>query len=109
MSTPTPLKHFLILGSDKPGVLAVRQSVRETHRAHIRETSEAGATVVFAGPTLDAEGQMNGSLLVVQAPSKEAVEALLAADPYSQNAIFAKVEIREMRPGLVRTDLLSAA
>jgi uncharacterized protein YciI len=101
-----PLNHYVIFATDKPGMMAVRLAARETHRAYIRETNGENVTVVYAGPTLGDDAQMNGSLLVVQAPSKEAVVRFSAADPYALAELFAVVEIREMRVGIARTELM---
>lgn len=105
----TPLKHFLIFATDKPGLLELRKATRETHRVYIREPNAHEVTVVYAGPTLDDAGEMNGSLLVVQAPSKEAVMRFAAGDPYAQAQLFASTEIREMKTGLVRPELMEPA
>ena len=104
-----PLNHYVIFATDKPGALALRLATRETHRVYIREPNVHEVTVVYAGPTLDEAGEMNGSLLVVQAPSKEAAMCFAAADPYARAELFATTEIREMKTGLVRPDLMTPA
>lgn len=103
MSEPT---HYVIFGTDAPGKLDARLGARDAHRVYIRQPNDDGVVVVFGGPTAGEDGAMNGSLLVVQAPSIAAVQRFVAADPYSAAELFAKVEIREWRAGLVRADLL---
>jgi uncharacterized protein YciI len=100
--------HFVIFATDAPGKQAVRATVREAHRAYIRQSNADDTVVVFGGPTLAEDQAMNGTLLVVQAASIDAVRRFVADDPYSQNGLFAVVEIREWRCGLVRADLLSS-
>jgi uncharacterized protein YciI len=43
---------------------------------------------------------MNGSLLVVDAPDAEAVEAFSAADPYRLAGLFERVEVRAWRQSI---------
>ena len=100
--------HFVIFATDAPDKQAVRAAVRESHRAYIRQPNADDTVVVFGGPTLAEDQVMNGTLLVVQAASIDAVRRFVAGDPYSQNGLFAAVEIREWRCGLVRADLLSS-
>lgn len=47
---------------------------------------------------------MNGTLLVIQADSIDAVRAFVADDPYSRAGLFATVEIRPWRWGLGNPD-----
>ena len=44
----------------------------------------------MAGPFTDG----TGSLIIVDAPSREAVWALVARDPYVTNGIFNRVEVK---------------
>ena len=86
--------HFLVLGTDAPGTSALRQELRPAHRAWLREHPGHAVRVVHGGPTLDAEGGMNGTLLVVEAGTRQEVERFLDADPYVRGGLFARVEIR---------------
>ena len=92
--------YFAIHASDKPGLGALRDSLRESHRAYLRAVSPTGVDVVFGGPLLDDAGNMNGTLLVVRAPDRAAVERFLAGDPYSRGSLFERVDIRAWRWGL---------
>ena len=100
---------YAVFATDRPDKSGLRASIRETHRAYLRQAHPEGTVVVLAGPTLGDDGGMNGTLLVVQAKSLDEVRRFLAADPYLLNDLFATVEIREWRCGLVRSDLLAAA
>ena len=92
--------YFAIYATDKPGHGPLRDSLRESHRAHLRAPGATGVEVVLGGPLLDDAGAMNGTLLVVRAPDRVAVERFLADDPYSRGALFERVEIRAWRWGL---------
>lgn len=98
MTTPA---LYVVFATDRPGALALRVATRPSHRAYLRQLHPEGVVVVLGGPTLADEpgddaaaAPMNGTLLVVRAPSREAVERLVAADPYSQAQLFAEVTIR---------------
>ena len=82
---------YAIICTDKPGALQTRMDNREAHLAHIKGTNGA---IVQAGPFLDAEGQMCGSLLIMEAEDISVPEAWAAADPYALAGLFASVEIR---------------
>jgi uncharacterized protein YciI len=73
--------NFSIVCKDKPGALPLRQANRPDHLAYLEG---AGATLCLAGPLLDAEGQPEGSLLIVDVGDKAAAEAFAAADPYAK-------------------------
>ena len=88
--------YFAIHATDKPGLGALR----ENHRAYLRAPGATGVEVVLGGPLLDDAGRMNGTLLVVRAPDRAAVERFLAADPYSRGALFERVDIRAWRWGI---------
>jgi hypothetical protein len=79
-----------IICIDKPGALEIRKANRDAHLAHIKG---ADGAVVQAGPFLDAEGEMCGSLLIYDGDLAGA-EAWAAADPYAAVGLFQSVEIR---------------
>lgn len=92
---------FAVWASDRPGMLAERQRVRELHRARLRDPAPHPVTVVQAGVTLDEAGEaMNGTLLVVAAESLQAVRAFVDGDPYVAAGVYDRVEIRPWRCGL---------
>lgn len=81
---------YAIICLDKPGALEIRKANRDAHLAHIRG---AGGAIVQAGPFLDADGEMSGSLLIYEGDLAGA-EAWAAADPYAAAGLFRSVEIR---------------
>jgi hypothetical protein len=88
------MPYFAIFAIDLPGALARREAVRERHRAYLRTPHADGTVAVLGGPLLDDGGRMNGSLIVLRAPSRAAAERFLAGDPYAEAAIFERVELR---------------
>ena len=79
----------VLICTDKPDHLKVRQANREAHLAHLR----ADPHVRQAGPFLDASGGMCGSLIVFDTADRAHVEAFAAADPYAKAGLFAEVRI----------------
>ena len=97
--------YYAVWATDQPGVLAVRQQVREAHRARLRDPGEHPVQVVAGGPTLDeGDAGMNGSLLVIRADSIDAVRRYLAEDPYVLVGVYAHVEVRPWQWGLGQPD-----
>ena len=86
--------YFAVFGTDAPGTGALRQELRPKHREWLREHPGHAVSVLHGGPTFDAAGAMNGTLLIVEAPDREAVEAFLAADPYVRQGLFHNLQVR---------------
>ena len=82
---------FAITCWDKPGALDERVQHRPDHVAYLK-TQEA--VIRVAGPQLDDEGRMCGSLFVIEADDLEAAKAFNAGDPFVQRGVFGKVDIR---------------
>ncbi|MEM9268911.1 MAG: YciI family protein [Pseudomonadota bacterium] len=80
---------FVLIARDKPGALELRKANREAHLAYV----EATGVVTIAGPLLDDDGNMAGSLLVLDLPDQAAAEAWASEDPYAKAGLFAQVEI----------------
>lgn len=85
---------FLVHARDKAGALDVRLANRE---AHVAWLTSAGSSVKAAGPWLNEAGDMAGSLLVVEAEDRAALDAWLDTDPYKQAGLFEAVEIAPWR------------
>ncbi|HUS54882.1 MAG TPA: YciI family protein [Thermohalobaculum sp.] len=81
---------YAIICLDKPGALEARKANRDAHLGHIKG---AGGAIVQAGPFLDADGEMCGSLLIYEG-ERAGAEAWAAADPYNAAGLFQSVEIR---------------
>lgn len=83
----------VLICRDKPGALEVRKANRDAHLAYI----EASGCVLQAGPFLDAEGDMTGSLVVLEVRDMAAARAWAEADPYAKAGLFESVEIEEWK------------
>jgi uncharacterized protein len=85
---------FVLSCIDRPDSLERRMAAREAHLAYVADNR---AMVRLAGPYLDDGGQMIGSMFVLEASDRAAVEAFSAADPYVLAGLFERVEIRIWR------------
>jgi uncharacterized protein YciI len=95
--------HFVVWATDREGMLSERHRVRDAHRERLRNPAGHAVKVVAGGPTLnETDGAMNGSLLIVEADSIEAVRRFVADDPYSLGQVYASVQIRPWQWGLGR-------
>ncbi|RYF90743.1 MAG: YciI family protein [Caulobacteraceae bacterium] len=81
---------FVISCLDKEGGLPLRMATREAHLAYIAAHREM---VKLAGPFL-VEGEMAGSMLVVEAETLAEVEAFANGDPYKLAGLFETTFVR---------------
>ncbi len=78
---------------DKPGALQIRADTRAAHLAHIAATG----VVEMAGPFLDAQGQMTGSLIILSVETLADAQDWAALDPYSKANLFQSVTVSEWK------------
>ena len=81
---------FALICDDRPGGLEIRKANRAAHLAYLEDTG----VVAQAGPFLDDEGAMIGSLVVLDVPDRAAAEAWADDDPYARAGVFERVSIR---------------
>lgn len=84
---------FVVSWMDKPNSLAVRMAAREAHLAYVAETG----AVRLGGPFLGANGDMAGSMIVIEAESLEVAKAWHALDPYRTAGLFETSEVKPWR------------
>lgn len=78
-----------IICTDKPSSLKIRKANREAHLAYINSTG----IVAQAGPFLDADESMCGSLVILDVPDIVAAQDWAASDPYALAGLFSDVRI----------------
>ncbi|MBR1221612.1 YciI family protein [Bradyrhizobium sp. U87765 SZCCT0131] len=85
---------FAIHALDRAGALPVRQANYDAHKAFLSDTSAFGLSIVMSGPLVADDGQtMIGSLFLVEAPDRAAVEKFHHADPFFAAGIWERVAI----------------
>lgn len=67
-----------------------QDEVRPEHRAYLRGLADRGA-LHGSGPFADGDP---GALLILDAPDRQTLDALLAADPFALVGVIAAVEVR---------------
>lgn len=75
---------------DKKNYLEVRM---ENRPAHVEYLKSFGVKLNAAGPTLDDEGNMNGSVVILDMECREEAEKFAANDPYAKAGLFDSVTI----------------
>ncbi|MHA6265490.1 YciI family protein [Aliiroseovarius sp. CAU 1755] len=80
---------FALICTDKPGAIETRKANRDAHLTYLKDTG----VVMQAGPFLDAEGIMCGSLLILDVPDRQAAKAWADNDPYAKAGLFDDVRI----------------
>ena len=83
-----------LIARDKPGALETRLANREAHLAY---AASAQITLKFGGPLLDDNGDMCGSLLIMDVPSMDDARAFAENDPYAKAGLFQSVELLEWK------------
>ena len=93
---------FAVYALDKENSLQIRMDTRERHLAYLMNSP-----LVFAGPLLDEEGNMCGSLIVLEMEDISEVEEFTESDPYAIAGLFKSVEIRRFVKAFPRADINS--
>jgi len=83
---------FAVICRDKPGALQTRLDTREAHLGFIRDSG----IVRMAGPLIE-DGEMRGSLLILEADDLAAARDWAANDPYKAAGLFDSVEVIEWK------------
>ncbi len=78
-----------LIARDKPEALQVRLDNRAAHLAYIEETG----VVAQAGPLLDQDGNMAGSLVILDVEDMAAGEAWATNDPYAKAGLFETTDL----------------
>ena len=85
---------FAIFAVDKPDTLALRLEHHAAHRTYLEEQDSAGIRTIMSGPLQTDDGEiMNGSLLIVEAQNRAAVERHVERDPFMRHGIWGEVKI----------------
>jgi len=85
--------RIALITRDKAGALQTRLDNRDAHLAYIKETG----VVEMAGPFLDADGSMCGSMIILDVGSLDAAREWAKNDPYAKAGLFEKVRIEEWK------------
>lgn len=91
--------RFAVHCLDKPNGIGLRLAHYEAHKAYL---AAAAVRTVISGPLLADDGEtMVGSLFVLEAESRAAVEAFNRDDPFAKAGLWERVAIH---PFAMRVD-----
>ena len=88
---------FALIARDRPDGLERRKKHRPAHLEHMARLDAAGR-LRYGGPLLTAQGEMGGSLIVLEADDVEAARNTYAEDPYVVHGVFDTYDVIETRP-----------
>jgi uncharacterized protein YciI len=87
--------QYVLECRDAADALPRRMQVRQAHLEWVAATTEV--RVMAAGPLLDDAGGFVGSLFIIEATDRAAVEAWHERDPYVANRVFERVTLTPFR------------
>ncbi len=93
---------YAIEGHDAAGSLPARMAARPAHLARLTALRDEGR-LLLAGPcpAIDAEDPgpagFSGSIVIAEFESLEAARAWADADPYAEQGVYARVDVRPFR------------
>ncbi len=79
------------------------QAIRPVHRQYLA-TLKANGQLAASGPFTDD----SGALIIYEAANREEAEKLLQGDPFHQNGIFVRWQLRPWNPVIANRDLFPA-
>jgi len=82
-----------LIARDKPGALQTRLDNRDAHIAYLKETG----VVSQAGPLLGDDGNMAGSLVILDVETMAQAQDWANNDPYAKAGLFASVDLIEWK------------
>jgi hypothetical protein len=93
-TVPRGAPVFVFRGVDGPSAAALRSAHLAAHLEFVEENFTRFA---LAGPILDTNGAMIGSLLIVHAESLEGAWTLIRGEPYVMAGVYAVLEADTVR------------
>ena len=88
---------YHILCKDKPGCLQLRLDNRD---AHLAVVNALGDRLFTAGPLLNANDEMIGSVLIIDFDDDAAAEAFCEQEPYAKAGLFEQAIVTRWRKTL---------
>jgi uncharacterized protein len=85
---------FVVHALDKKDILPTRAKHYRAHRIHLDRAEEHAVDVITAGTLVDDDGETPvGSIFVIDAADRAAVNAFTRSDPYHVNGVWERVSI----------------
>ena len=85
---------FVVHATDKKDAMTTRAKFYRAHRIHLDKSEDHAVDVVTAGTLLADDGETPvGSIFVIDAKDRAAVDAFTRSDPYHLNGVWERVDI----------------
>ena len=85
--------QFIVTAHDGENKLEKRMAVRPRH---LEGVAKLGEHVICAGGLLDSNGNLKGSVLVLDFADRAALDAYLNNEPYVTEHVWEKIEVETM-------------
>ena len=92
------MQQYVIIAQDgtDEDALKRRMEVRPFHLAGAKKLKEQN-NFVFGGATLDEEGNMRGSIMIVQFETNEEFDHWYANEPYIKDGVWQTIEVKPFK------------
>ncbi|MFP4109210.1 MAG: YciI family protein [Desulfonatronovibrio sp.] len=87
---------IVFIGKDRHDGQEIRTENREKHVAKIKKLHDQGL-IHFAGPFIDDQGRMSGSLIIFDTEDLDMIKNIMAKDPYVRAGLFASTQISRIK------------
>jgi uncharacterized protein YciI len=85
---------FVIHAMDRKDAITTRAKHYRAHRQHLDDSGKYKVHIVTAGPVVADDGETPiGSLFIVEAHDRKAVNAFTDSDPYKMNGVWQDIEV----------------
>ena len=88
---------FAMIARDRPDGLENRKKHRAAHLERMARLDAEGR-LRYGGPLLNEQGQMSGSLIILEADDLEGARIAYAEDPYVVHGVFEDYDVIETKP-----------
>jgi uncharacterized protein YciI len=88
----------LVYSIDDP--VTGKETRRKTRTQHLKYVRDHKHLVRYGGSLIGSTGAMIGTLQIIEAADRAALDKMLSGDPYNQANLFEKVIINETRQSL---------
>ena len=91
-------RRFLIIAHARPGRTAAHEALAEEHHRYL--ALDHREHLIAIGPLMSEDGATwTGTAMLVELPDRDAVEVLLAEEPYARAGLYQSIEIHVWRFG----------
>lgn len=90
--------QYVIKAYDGENMLEKRMKVRA---AHLENLKTIDGKILCGGGLLDENGNMKGSVLVLEVEDKSKLDAYLESEPYIKSGVWQKIEVDPMNVVIV--------